>query len=321
MKSHHHVALVGAGAWGKNLMRNLHELGALHSIVDRNPELQETAAELSVRYYPEISDVLVDDAVEAVVIASPAEVHCEMAVSALDSGRHVFVEKPIALTEADANRMAGAAAKNNRILMVGHLLQYHPAYRRLKELVQDGAVGKLQHIVSSRMNFGRIRSYEDVIWSFSPHDISMVLGLIQSPVSDVSSRGVSLAQNGIADIGTLDLRFSNGVTAEIRASWLHPCKEQKLVVIGSSGMIVFDDRVPDERKLVLHRHTVVSHDGERRAVHGNCEPITFASGEPLRLEMEEFLRCVATGATPRTDANEALAVLKVLLQFEGANDA
>lgn len=306
------IALIGAGAWGKNLLRNLHELGVLHSVVDPSPAARRLAAELQVPCYDDRESVLGDAAVTGAVIATPAQTHCEVALAAIAAGKDVFVEKPIALTPEDARRMAAAAESAGRVLMVGHLLQYHPVFEALRSLVERGELGSVRYISCARLNFGRIRSNENVIWSFSPHDISMVLSLVPSAVADVAASGHAILQAGIEDIGRIELTFENGAYAEIRSSWLNPFKEQKLVVVGDTAMAVFDDREPWERKLAIFENAVELSDTGPTAKAGPVRYVAVQHREPLKSEMQHFVDRIADRRAPRTDAAEATAVLEVL---------
>jgi UDP-2-acetamido-3-amino-2,3-dideoxy-glucuronate N-acetyltransferase len=306
------IALFGAGAWGRNLMRNLHELDVLHSVVDPSPAAQELARELGVLCFADGEAVWGDVTVKGVAVATPAQTHREVVLAAIAAGKDVYVEKPIALDVEDARVMASAASAAGRILMVGHLLQYHPVFEELSRLVDSRELGEVRYVSSSRLNFGRIRSNENVIWSFSPHDISMVLSLVDSPVQEVVTSSHALLQEGIADIGRLELHFANGAFAEIRSSWLSPFKEQKLVVVGDRGMAVFDDREPWERKLAIYDHRVDRAGVTPVAVSGDVRFVAVPHGEPLKAEMRHFIDRIADRSQPRTDADEAMAVLAVL---------
>ncbi len=312
------VAVAGCGHWGRNLVRNFAELGALAAVVDAQ---SDRAAEFGVRYGVPGRDwasVLGDPDIDAVALATPAERHASMALEALAHGKHVFVEKPLALAVADGERVAADAATAHRTVMVGHLLQYHPAFLRLGELVRAGEVGRIQYLYSSRLNLGRIRREENVFWSFAPHDLSMILALAGEPPTKVSAVGCSYLHPSIADVTTTHLEFANGIRAHIFVSWLHPFKEQKLVVVGDAGMAVFDDGQPWERKLTLFRHRIAWRNGLPEPARAEAEPVTLDPAEPLEQECRHFLDCVRTNARPRTDAVEALAVLRVLAAAEQA---
>lgn len=243
------LAVVGCGHWGRNLVRNFARLGVLRAVVDENPETTRMVADEAGVDAMDFDAVLKNPGLEAVVIAAPASQHFSLAWAALDAGKDVFVEKPLALRLDDAERLCDLAKANDRVLMVGHLLQYHAAFQRLRELVAEGALGRLQYVYSNRLNLGRFRREEDILWSFAPHDISMILALVQQEPASVHAVGSTYLHERIADVTTTHLTFANGVNAHVFVSWLHPFKEQKLVVVGSHGMAVFDDGEAWERKL------------------------------------------------------------------------
>jgi UDP-2-acetamido-3-amino-2,3-dideoxy-glucuronate N-acetyltransferase len=306
------IGLLGCGGWGKNLARNLKALGVLKTIADPADAAANLAQELGVAHVASPEDILNDPAVEAVVIATPAVTHAPLAAQALAAGKHVYVEKPIALSVVDAIALAEQAKQKGKVLMVGHLLQYHAAFLHLLEMCRSGALGEISHIISNRLNFGLIRSEENVLWSFSPHDLSMVLALASRAPISVKASGQEILQKGIPDIFSTELDFGDGLTAIVNASWLHPQKEQKLMVIGDAAMAVFDDRQPWPNKLAIHDNKVAQANGRMTARAGDVHFVDIAQSEPLRAEMQHFLDCIRTGATPRTDAAEATRVLSVL---------
>lgn len=306
------VAVVGCGYWGRNLVRNFFALGALSAVCDASPDL---AREHSERYQtPAMSfdEAIATAEIDAVVLASPAATHASLALRAVEAGKHVFVEKPLALEVADAERVGEAAALRRRIMMVGHLLRYHPAFIKLNEIVAQGSLGRLQYIGASRLNLGKFRREEDVFWSFAPHDISMILALAGEPPEQVEAVGHCYLHSRIADVTTTHLRFASGVNGHIFVSWLHPCKEQKLIVVGDGGMAVFDDGQPWATKLVVYPHRVAWHNGMPEPARADARPVPLAEGEPLRLECEHFLQCVRGAQTPWTDVKEGINVLRVL---------
>lgn len=306
------VAVIGCGAWGRNLVRTHAGLGSLVAVVDAN---EAAAAEQAAAHgvpSRRVEEVLDDPAVDAVVIAAPAAEHAALALRALDARKHVFVEKPLALTLADAEAVLARADEVGRTLMVGHLLQYHPAFLALRDLVADGRLGDLRYLYSNRLNLGKIRQEENSLWSFAPHDLSMLLALVGEEPTTVEATGASFLHPGIADVTTTHLAFPSGPRAHVFVSWLHPFKEQRLVVVGSAAMAVFDDTRPWPEKLVVYDHGVGWVDGVPTADRADPTPIDLPESEPLRLECEHFLACVRTGATPRTDGAEGLRVLRVL---------
>ncbi|MGF1596286.1 MAG: Gfo/Idh/MocA family oxidoreductase [Acidimicrobiales bacterium] len=306
------VALVGCGYWGKNIARALGGLGALAAVVDENPA---QAADIATQYGStarSFDDVLGDDTIGAVAIATPAATHFDVVMRALGSGKDVFVEKPMALEPAHGDAMVALAEEEKRVLMVGHLLQYHPVFATLRDLVARGELGRLQYLYSTRLNFGRIRREEDVLWSFAPHDLSMILSLAGEEPSEVRIEGNFVLHGRIADVTTTHLRFASGLAGHVFVSWLHPNKEQRLVVIGDKAMAVFDDRQPQEHKLALYESAVDWKDGQPIALPAEARFVETPTDEPLLCEMAHFLDCVETRQTPRTDGHEGLRVLRLL---------
>ncbi|QJB69756.1 Gfo/Idh/MocA family protein [Parasphingorhabdus halotolerans] len=306
------IALIGCGGWGKNLARNLHELGALVLIVDPSPNAAELAKSLGVRCSTDLADAIDDPSIDGIAIATPAPTHFAIAERAMLAGKGVFVEKPIALSTKEGERLREISSDTGEVLMVGHLLQYHPVYLRLKELSEAGELGDIKYMASSRLSMGMIRTEENVIWSFSPHDISMVLGIAGTIPERVSAIGTLVLPQKIADNGTIHLVWKNGLRADITSSWLSPQKEQKLVVVGDKAMAVFSDTMPWEEKLTIYRNEVTYVDGRPKAVKGAADMVDVPQAEPLKMEMQHFIDCLAESKSPRTDAAEATRVLAVL---------
>jgi predicted dehydrogenase/acetyltransferase-like isoleucine patch superfamily enzyme len=265
-----------------------------------------------------LEEVLADSEIPAVVIASSAITHAPIAMKALQAGKHVFVEKPLALDMDDARKLCALAEEKKLTLMVGHLLQYHPAFIALLKEVKSGRIGKLRYIQSHRLSFGKIRTEENVLWSFAPHDISMILALAGGAPQTVSAQATAQVTPGIADIATLHLNFAGGLRAHIMVSWLHPVKEHRLTVIGEHGALVFDDSLPWEQKLAFHKNNVALKDGKPVAEKGEIIPLALEQGEPLRAECEHFLNAVRNKAVARTDGQEGMMVLKTLTATEKA---
>ncbi len=306
------VGLIGCGGWGKNIARNLAELGALAAIADPSEFARSLAEEHDVDYMADAGPLLADTSIKAVAIAAPAKLHHQLTIQAFAAGKDVFVEKPIALDVQEAFELQRLASQHERVLMVGHLLQYHPMFRHLKDLVREGKFGRIRHIYSSRLNLGILRTEENVLWSFAPHDISMILALMGRAPNRVSATENTVLQTGIPDTCTVNMDYGTGPKAEITVSWLHPLKEQQLVVVGDDAMAVFRDTKPWAEKLVLH-HNKVTWDGTRpSAVRGPAETVVLPEGEPLKEELRHFIDCVETRATPRTGPDEAIPVLAVL---------
>jgi len=308
------IALIGSGYWGKNLARNFYELGALDLICDGKEIILQDAA---YRYNGidtcfSTIDVFKRDDIDAVVIATPPETHFDMARKALMAGKHVFVEKPLVLNEVEGERLVALATSHKKVLMVGHLLQYHPVFVKLKQLALSGKLGRINYIYSHRLNLGKIRRHENALWSFAPHDISMILALAQDdPVSVIATGGNYLHEH-IADVTTSHLEFASGLRAHIFVSWLHPFKEQKLVVVGDRKMAVFDDTLPWEDKLLLYSHQISWVNNIPITFKAEAERICVEQAEPLRQECLHFLDCISNGTAPITDGEEGLRVLRVL---------
>ncbi len=308
------VAVIGSGYWGKNLVRVFHELGALACVCDTNPEV---LAELQEIYegIPVVQDInLVVEGfsppVDAVVIATPSETHYDLAKISLLAGKHVLVEKPLALTEGEAKDLVQLGDQKGLTLMVGHILQYHAAVAKLKELLDSGELGKIQYLYSNRLNIGKIRAEENILWSFAPHDISVILMLLNEMPESVQATGGTYLQHQIPDTTLTTLDFASGVRAHIFVSWLHPFKEQKLVVVGNKKMAVFDD--VSAEKLLLYPHKIEWLHRVPVAARAEAEAVSFNMEEPLKAECGHFLECVEKNKTPKTDGWEGLRVLQIL---------
>lgn len=313
MKRKANVAHIGGGYWGKNIVRNLHELGVLKTICDKN----EQSLKAYRKQYPDtecvqqVSDVIADEAIQAVTIATPAATHFSLAQEALQAGKDVFVEKPLALRPDDGEALAALARKTDRVLMVGHILRYHPAIERIKELLDAGRLGRIRYCYSNRLNLGKVRHEENILWSFAPHDISVLIHLLGGPPDEVSCSGEIILQPGIHDVTLTVMRWHSGVMANIHVSWLHPYKEHKLVIVGDKAMVVFDDTKASE-KLALYDRGIDFIKGQPVKREDDIQIIGYDDKEPLKAELEHFLACVAERKQPKTDAAEGIAVLRVL---------
>lgn len=310
------TALIGGGYWGKNLARNFLELGALHTICDAS---ETTLASFqkgfeSVRKSTSFESVLADDSVNKIAIAAPAEFHFRLAKAALEQGKDIFVEKPLCLTVEEGEELVELSKETKRILMVGHLLQYHPCVEKIRELIARGELGRLQYITSNRLNLGKIRREENALWSFAPHDLSVILSLVGNRLPEsLQCTGESWLTQGVADATLTAMKFDGNVRAHVFVSWLYPFKEQKLTVIGSRAMVVFDDTLPWNQKLLMYRHKIAWQDGRvPMADKADGEVVDVISSEPLRNECNHFLECCRDRTQPRTDGVEGLQVLKVL---------
>lgn len=311
------VALIGCGRWGRNLARVLARLGALEVIVDPAAEaLAPYARELGVRVVSDLEAAFADG-IDAVVVAAPAADHAWLAVRALEAGKPVFVEKPLALELDDAESLAALATERGLPLMVGHLLQYHPAFVTLKRLVAEGAIGELRHITSHRLNPGAIRTEENALWSMAPHDFSMVLGLAGVEPDQVFALPVRVVNPAIPDQYFVQLRFPGGLTAQVNVSWISPYKEHKLTVLGTKGALVFEDTASErDRKLVIYRDYVDV--AGPRFVKSEGEPIDWPAEEPLEAEMRNFLAAARGEGETRTGPEEAIPVLRLLRRADAA---
>ena len=308
------VGVIGSGYWGKNLVRNFHALGALAAVCDSDEALLSALAAQypGLETHLAVHDLLSRPDVTAVAVAAPAETHFTLAREALSAGKHVFVEKPLTLKEEEARELIALARERKLTLMVGHLLQYHPAFIRLKEAARAGDLGRINYIYSHRLNLGKIRREENILWSFAPHDISMILSLAGEGPEAVLATGGAWLHSKIADVTTTHMEFRSGLKAHIFVSWLHPVKEQKLVVVGDRKMAVFDDTRPWSDKLLLYPHEIRWENNLPVPARAEPERVPVPEGEPLRAECAHFLECAATGKKPLTDGAEGLAVLSVL---------
>lgn len=308
------IAVIGCGYWGKNLVRNFHEIGALAAVCDAYTAQANKFAQMYEVPALSIDEIAKKSDINGVVVAAPAAQHFKIAKQMLESGKDVFVEKPLSLCVSEGEELCKIAKANNRILMVGHLLHYHGAYQKLKSLVQDDVLGDVRYIYSNRLNLGKVRREEDILWSFAPHDISMILDLMQAQPTSIIAEGGFYLSNTIADVTTTHLSFSGNRKAHIFVSWLHPFKEQKLVVVGSKAMAVFIDGEPWEKKLQLYRHNIEITDETAAPLvqMADVEYVALAPTEPLRNECQHFLDCIQSREQPRTNGEEGLRVLKVL---------
>ncbi len=307
------VAAIGAGCWGRNIIRTLHRLCALSCVCDTDEKALEEQREtyVGVRTETDYRAVLGDKGIAAVAIASPAVAHAAMIRQALEAGKDVFVEKPLCLSEPEGETLVSMAAALGRVLMVGHLLQYHDATARLREMINRGELGKIYYIYSNRLNMGRFRGEENALWSFAPHDVSVALGLAGEMPSNVFCGGGAFLQSGVHDSACALLSFPSGTKAHIFVSWLNPFKEQKLVVVGSRKMAVFDDTQKD-RKLLVYPHEIIWKGKIPVPDKKDAEVVELPGTEPLLNELSHFLQCVRERKSPVTDGAEGLRVLRVL---------
>lgn len=307
------IVVIGTGYWGKNLVRNFYDLGVLYGICD----VDENALKSFKDRYPEIKTFtsikapLQDPAVVGIIVSTPAQTHYALVKEALIAGKDVFVEKPIALTYAEGRELVALAEKKKRILLVGHILEYHPAVAKLKELIESGELGTIQYIYSNRLNLGKIRTEENILWSFAPHDISVILYLLNEMPEKVAAHGGNYINPHIADVTISTMNFPNKTKAHVFVSWLHPFKEQKLVIVGSKKMMVFDDINP-QHKLVAYNHKINWVGDLPVPRPEDAIPVEIEKREPLKSECVHFLECIAERKNPQTSGLKGLKVLQVL---------
>ena len=317
-----HVAVAGSGHWGKNLVRNFAALDVLGAVCDSDEEtlvgLQQQYPR--TRFLNAYGDVLQDRNLTAVAIATPAETHATFVREALLAGKDVFVEKPLCLSVREGEGLVKLAKERHRVLMVGHLLWYHPAILKLKELIDAGELGRIEYIYSNRLNLGKIRREENILWSFAPHDISVILGLLREMPDTIRAQGGNYLHQRIADVTVSLLSFPSGVKAHIFVSWLHPFKEQKLIVVGDRKMAVFDD-IEKKDKLLLYPHSIDWKNQVPITSKADAQPVSLEGAEPLQAECLHFLDCVRTRHHPRTDGEEGLRVLTVLQRCQESLEA
>ena len=313
------VGVVGLGAWGWNVARNFATLRECQLVAccDADVKRRESAARAWPGVKPvETFDQLLQEDIQAVVIASPAVTHYPLAKQALLAGKDVFVEKPFALSVRHAEELAELGEKHERIVMVGHLLEYHPVVRRLRNMIQNDVLGPVYYIYTQRVNLGRIRGDENALWSFAPHDISQILYMLDMEPTDVSARGQSYIQHGIEDVVFLSLFFENRVMAHIHISWLDPHKVRKTTIVGRDKMAVFDDAEATEKLRIYDNHA----EAPQAKSYGEAIQVRFGdiliprieTAEPLQLECRHFIECVATRTTPLTDAQDGLRVIRII---------
>jgi predicted dehydrogenase len=314
------VGVVGLGAWGWNVARSFAELRdcQLVSCCDTDAKRMANAQKTwpTVNPKTDIDEMLRDDSIEAVVISAPAVTHYELAYKVLSADRDVFIEKPFTLNVRDAEALAEMADRKNRVLMVGHLLEYHPVVRRLKKMIHDGELGEVYYIYTQRVNLGRIRGDENALWSFAPHDISQILYMLDMQPIDVSVRGQSFIQHGIEDVVFLSLYFENRIMAHIHLSWLDPHKVRKTTIVGANKMVVFDDTEATEKLRIYNNHAEVpqirSYGDSIQVRFGDIVIPRVEMTEPLKLECQHFIDCVKNRTTPLSDAQDGLRVIRIL---------
>jgi UDP-2-acetamido-3-amino-2,3-dideoxy-glucuronate N-acetyltransferase len=315
------IGIIGAGYWGKNLVRNFHQLNSIKVVCDKDKGILDAYKD----QYPDVDvtedykEVLEDAGIDGVVIAAPAAFHHKLVKEALLKDKHVFVEKPLALHVDEGKELVEIAKQRGKVLMVGHILRYHPAVIKLKELIDKGELGDIRYVYSNRLNIGKIRTEENILWSFAPHDISVILMLLDEYPESLYTTGGVYLQHNIADVTMTNISFPDGVRAHIFVSWLHPFKEQKLVVVGDRKMAVFDDMT--DEKLFLYSHKIEWKNSIPVTSKAQAETVSFEMVEPLKAECQHFLDCMKNNGTPVTDGNEGLRVLGILQASQESLDS
>ncbi|RWN21337.1 MAG: Gfo/Idh/MocA family oxidoreductase [Mesorhizobium sp.] len=305
------IAVLGCGYWGSNHIRTLKALGALYAVSDTNRARAEGFASEQDCLAIEPDQLFVRDDIDAIVMALPPQFHADLAVRAVAAGKDVLVEKPIALTVADAERAVQAAKDKGRVFMVGHVLRFHPAFETLKGLIDKGELGEVRYIHSHRLGLGKFHTENDALWDLAPHDLSMILAITGTEPIEVRGEGAALLDN-LSDFAHLHMRFPNGLRSHLFTSRLNPYRERRLTVVGTKAMAVFDDVEPWERKLAVYRHAVWQDSGQWAFTTNEPSYVAVAQGMPLTRELEHFIQCIETRAEPRTSGEEAIRVLRIL---------
>lgn len=309
------IGIIGTGKWGMNHVKTLHYNFPenFFAVCDKNKNTLEKINFLSdnVLKTDDIDFVINSGEVDGLIIATPAETHFEIAKKALQNNKHVLVEKPLTLYSEETAELIELSEKNNKVLMVGHVLLYHPAIIKIKQMIKDGHIGKVQYIYSNRLNLGTIRSEENILWSFAPHDISVIQYLIESNPLEVEAMGAVFLQHNIEDSTLTYLLYPNNIHAHIYVSWLHPFKEQRLVIIGDKGMITFEDSLPSE-KLKLYEKGFIRVENELHKFDKDYRVVDFENSPPLMEEQKHFIDCIENKTKCKTDGKHAFEVLKIL---------
>jgi predicted dehydrogenase len=305
------IAVLGCGYWGSNHIRTLKSLGALYAVSDANRARAEGFASEQECLAIDPDEVFSRSDVDAIVMALPPQFHAESAIKAVENGKDVLVEKPIALTVADAKRAVAAADANKRIFMVGHVLRFHPAFEKLKQLIDSGELGEIKYIHSHRLGLGKFHTENDALWDLAPHDLSMILAITGTEPVEIRGEGAALLDH-LSDFAHLHMRFPNGLRSHLFTSRLNPYRERRLTVVGTKAMAVFDDVEPWERKLAVYRHAVWQDSGQWAFTQNEPSYVPVEEGMPLTRELQHFLSCIETREPPRTSGEEGISVLQIL---------
>ncbi len=318
------LAVVGLGYWGPNIARNIDAMTdvELAWVADSDPHRLERGFG-AARITDSLDALLADDTLDGVLLATPVPTHAQLAIRVLDAGKHCFVEKPLAQSVAEAQAAVAAAERAGRVLMVGHLLEYHPGVRKLREIAASGELGEVRYIYTNRLNLGQLRADENALWSLGAHDVSVILALAGEEPFELDARGECYMRAGIEDVVFAYLRFPSGITAHMHLSWLDPHKERRLTVVGSQRMATFDDMELERKLTIYDKGFDESADswGEYITRSGDVTSPRIPNAEPLRLECEHFVHCIRSGEQPRSDGHSGLRVVRVLEGLQRALEA
>ncbi len=306
----HNVAVIGCGIWGKNVVRNFYNLNALHTVCDLDEENRRNLKEIypDVNFTDNADEVLANPEIDAVAVVTPSHTHYKIVKKAIEAGKHVYVEKPISTVSQEAKDLTELAIKNNMVLMVGHLLMYHPVVNRLKMLIEEGALGEIRYVQSDRLNINYFKNDRSVMWDLAPHDVSMTSYILgKDPVRVISAVGASSDNNGIMDITHVTIEYEGGVVAQISDSWIHPQKRVNLLVRGTKASAMFDDTLAENKLQIFESSSPKV---------STTEVIDYIEIEPLKLECQHFLNCIEQGKQARSDGNNGFNVVKVLEEAE-----
>ncbi len=307
------IGVIGTGHWGVNHIRNFETMGNLRAFCDSDADARQKAVGLSANAtpYSEVEDLLAAPDVDAVVIATPAGTHGAIVRQALDAGKHVLVEKPLCLDVGEAKLLEEQANELGLVLMIGHLLLYHPGFRAVRDLSSRGTLGDLRYIYSNRLSLGKVRLEENALWSFAPHDISMILALTGAMPTSVMASGGHYLNDTVADTTLSLMTFPGNIQAHIFVSWLHPFKDHRMVVVGDKGMVAFDDVQTGPDKVLVYPHAL-EWNGNLPVFSREGQPVPYADDEPLSCECKAFIDAIEHGHRPPSDAAEGVRVLTVL---------
>jgi predicted dehydrogenase len=312
------IGVVGLGYWGPNIARNFANLpdAELRWCCDASDAARARIAPMfpAARMSDSLDELLADPELDAIALATPVPTHADLAVRVLAAGKHCFIEKPLAQSVPDAQRVLDAAERSGRTLMVGHLLEYHPGLRKLKELTDSGELGDIYYIYGNRLNLGKLRADENALWSLGAHDISVLLSLAGEEPVEMVANGASYVRPGVEDVVFAFLRFPSGLTAHLHLSWLDPHKERRFTVVGSRRMATFDDMAREGKLTVYDKgfDEATTGYGEYITRSGDIFSPRISNAEPLRLECQHFVDCIRSGQTPRSDGRSGLRVVRVL---------